>query len=304
MPQTKAEKHPPQVSVILVTMNRRDNLRRCLESVYRQNFTEMEVIVVDNASSDGTGEFVRQEFPAARYCRTETNMGVTGGRNHGMRMAQGELCLFLDDDAVFADDRAVSRASSYFREAPELVLIAFRILKPSDRQEEYKSIPRADKKVIDGDYDCSYFCGAGFACRRSTAHAAGLFWDPLFFMTEELDLSYRLMDNGQRILRASTICVIHEEIPKARVPGKGIYFGTRNRFWVALRHLPWAYVTTHALLWWSYYFILAVKNRHPGWFLMGLRDALLGVPTVLKTRSCISHQTLGKLRQLSGRVLY
>lgn len=300
----KAPGHSPEVSVIILTMNRMNCLRSCLESVYRQRFSDMEVIVVDNASTDGTGDLVRREFPDARYVRLEENAGAPGGRNHGIRRARGKICVFIDDDAVFAGSGALEQAVACFRSDERLGLLAFRVLSPHDGLEEYKSIPRADKKRIDQDYECSYFCGAGFACRRRVFDEIGMFWEPLFFIGEELDLSYRLLDAGYRIRRAGAISVVHYETAQARVPGKWIYYAARNRFFVALRSLPWRYVASHGLLWWGHLLVLALRNRHPVFFLEGLRDALLGIPEVLKTRSCVSGETLGKLRRLSGRVWY
>jgi GT2 family glycosyltransferase len=304
MTDTKTPAHSPEVSVIILTMNRKHCLCSCLESVYQQRFQDMEVIVVDSGSTDGTGDLVRREFPDVRYFRLKENAGAPGGRNHGIRIARGKICVFIDDDAVFAESGALERAAVCFRSDDRLGLVAFRILSPHDGLEEYKSIPRADKKRIDEDYECSYFCGAGFACRRRVFDEVGMFWEPLFYLGEELDLSYRLLEAGYRIRRASAISVVHYETMQARVPGRWIYFAARNRFFVVLRSLPWRYVASHALLWWGHLLVMALRNRRPVFFLEGLRDAVLGIPEVLKIRSCVSGETLGKLRRLSGRMWY
>jgi GT2 family glycosyltransferase len=304
MTNPKAQNHSPEVSVIILTMNRRHCLRSCLESIFRQTFSDLEVIVVDNGSTDGTGDTVRNEFPQAQYFRLDTNVGAPGGRNYGIRRARGKICVFLDDDAIFEESEAIEKAVAYFRSNEKLGLLAFRILDPHYRLEEYKSIPRADKTRIDDDYGCAYFCAAGFACRRLIFEDIGMFWEPLFYTGEELELSYRILEGNYTILRAAGISVVHYETPQARVPGKWIYFGVRNRFWVALRHLPWAYVATHALLWWGHLFVLSLKNRHPFFFFQGVRDAVLGIPEVLKDRSRLSLETLGELRRLSGRTWY
>jgi GT2 family glycosyltransferase len=292
------------ISLILVTMNRKDTLENCLKSIYKQTFPDMEIIVVDNASCDGTGEMVRSLFPDVRYFYLSKNLGATGGRNYGVRMSAGQFCVFVDDDAVFLDDHALKRVVSYFRSDNRLGCIAFRIVQPSDGCEEYKSIPRLDKKIINEDYECSYFCGAGFACRRNLFLELGMFWEPLFFIVEELDFSYRLMNQGYKILRSSAISIIHYETPQARVKGKGIYYGARNRCWVAVRNLPWKYVVWHTLLWWGYFFILAVRNRHLIYFMQGVKDAVIGLPKAIRNRSCITKGTIGKLKKLSGRIYY
>ena len=291
------KKSSPLVSVILLSMNRKEMLESCLRSVQKQNFPEFEIIVVDNASCDGTGDMVRSLFPNVRYFYLSANLGPPGGRNYGVRMSKGEFCVFVDDDAL-------NWVVSYLRSDNLLGCIAFRVVQPSDGCEEYKSIPRADKKIIHEDYECSYFCGAGFAVRRNFFLEVGMFWEPLFFIGEELDFSYRLVNQGYKILRSSAISVMHYETPQARVPGKWIYYGVRSQCWVAVRNLPWRYAVSHTLLWWGYYFISALRNRHPIYFILGIKDAVMGLLKALEGRACISKETIEKLKTLSGRVSY
>ncbi len=294
----------PRVSLIVVTMNRKEILKRCLESFSLQLYKDYEVIIVDNASSDGTGDLIRQTFPHVRYFFLNTNLGPPGGRNHGVLMARGEFCVFIDDDAVFAENNALNQVVSYFRSDLSLGCIAFRIVQPGEGFEEYKSIPRADKKRIAADYECTYFCGAGFSVRRSIFLEMGMFWEPLVFIAEELDFSYRLVNEGYKIMRSSAISVLHYETPQARVPGKWIYHGVRSRCWVAIRNLPWINVLSHTLLWWGYFFVAGVRNRHLIYFMRGIKDTIIGLPKAMKTRSCITKETVGKLKKLSGRIYY
>lgn len=296
--------HSPQISLILVTMNRKELLERCLRSVQRQTFLDMEIIVIDNASCDGTEDMVRNLFPDVRYYYLSTNLGPPGARNYGVQMSTAEICVFIDDDALFTDDDSLNRVFAYFSSDRRLGCLALRIVQPGDGCEEYKSIPRGDKKRIDADYECSYFCGAGFAIRRELFLKSGLFWEPLFYAGEELDLSYRLVHKGYKILRASNISVIHYETPQARVDGKWLYYGVRSRFWVAVRNLPWINVISHTFLWWGYYFIFAVRHRHPVYFVLGIKDAVLGFPEAVRSRVCISPKVIKKLKTLSGRVYY
>jgi GT2 family glycosyltransferase len=285
-------------------MNRKEVLKRCLESIRLQKFDNYEIIVVDNASSDGTGAMVQSFFPETRYFYLDNNLGVASGRNFGVKMASGEICVFIDDDAIFADEKALETVDVYFNADDQLGCLAFRIVQPQDGVDEYKSIPRADKKIINADYECSYFCGAGFACRRNLFMEVGEFWDKLFFLNEELDLSYRLVNKGYKIVRSYAISIIHCEMPLARIQGKWIYYGVRNRCWVAAKNLPWFNIFSHTLLWWAYYFICSVRYGHPLFFLKGIKDSLAGLPQVMKRRKCISRETMNKLKILSGRIYY
>jgi glycosyltransferase involved in cell wall biosynthesis len=85
------------ISVIIPVYNRVNLVGRALASVYAQGRSAQEVIVVDDGSSDGTGDYVRTHFPQARYIR-QTNQGVSAARNRGIAAACGEWLAFLDSD--------------------------------------------------------------------------------------------------------------------------------------------------------------------------------------------------------------
>ncbi|MDQ7028787.1 MAG: glycosyltransferase family 2 protein [Ardenticatenia bacterium] len=78
------------ISVVVPTHNRKDLLRRCLEAVVSQDYPNYDVIVVDDGSTDGTGEMVQREFPQVRYIRQEPNRGPAAARNRGIEVARGE----------------------------------------------------------------------------------------------------------------------------------------------------------------------------------------------------------------------
>jgi len=90
----------PLVSIVIVNFNGAQVLRDCLTSVYAQSYRPIEVIVVDNASVDGSVEIVRSEFPDARLVINSKNEGFAGGSNRGVSVATGEYIALLNNDAV------------------------------------------------------------------------------------------------------------------------------------------------------------------------------------------------------------
>jgi len=78
---------PLRFSIVIPTYNRKDTLRRCLAAATSQDYPDYEVIVVDDASTDGTDEMVRREFPQVRYIRQEPNRGPAAARNRGIEAA-------------------------------------------------------------------------------------------------------------------------------------------------------------------------------------------------------------------------
>ncbi len=92
------------ISVIVPVYNRAGLIVRALTSVFAQSRLPQEVIVVDDGSTDGTGEHVREHFPKVRYVR-QPNRGVSSARNHGIAEARSEWLAFLDSDDAWLPDK-------------------------------------------------------------------------------------------------------------------------------------------------------------------------------------------------------
>jgi len=108
-----ASMRPSGVSVVVVSFNTREPLRRCLQSIE----PEHEVIVVDNASSDGSAEMVERDFPRARLVRNRTNRGFGAANNQGLELCARPLALLLNSDA-WATPGAIARLASAFTDWP------------------------------------------------------------------------------------------------------------------------------------------------------------------------------------------
>ena len=294
----------PLVSYIIITKNRSDELVDCLANLRLQEYHHKEIIVVDNGSTDETAPTVTNNFPEVRYIRLEENLGVSGGRNRGTLAAQGEICIYIDDDARLTDPGATGRAVDYFKRDAQLACLAFTIINAFTDVEDYKAIPRVDKQRIDHDYECTYFCGAGFALRREIFLELGMFWEKYFYGCEELDYSYRLLDRGYNIIHTAAISVAHREIQQARPKGQWLYFNTRNRAWLAWKNLPWLYALSMTLLWWTQGYLIGMRDGLLSYFVRGAKDGLAGLPEIVRQRVRIGRDTIKSLRTNSGRFWY
>jgi glycosyltransferase involved in cell wall biosynthesis len=87
-----------RVSIVVPAWNGRSYLPACLEALLTQAYPDFEVIVVDNASTDGSADLVAEKYPLARLIRNKRNLGFSGGCNAGMRAAQGEAIILLNQD--------------------------------------------------------------------------------------------------------------------------------------------------------------------------------------------------------------
>ena len=92
------------VSVIIPTYNRKQTLKRAIQSVYIQSLPPFEIIVVDDGSKDGTKEWVKKKYPNIKYIY-QKNSGVSSARNKGIKTAQGKYISFLDSDDTWHKDK-------------------------------------------------------------------------------------------------------------------------------------------------------------------------------------------------------
>jgi len=120
----------PDISVVIVSYKVPELLRACLASLQREVVgPSYEIIVVENASGDGTAEIVRDEFPAARLIALEQNIGFAAGSNLGARSATGEYVLLLNPDTELVGD-TLAALLRYARAHPEAGLVGGRTLSP------------------------------------------------------------------------------------------------------------------------------------------------------------------------------
>lgn len=293
------------VSVVIITHNRVNELVRCIQTVLKQQDPLFEILVVDNASEDGTCETIAALFPQVRIHRSETNLGVPGGRNIGFQIASGDICITIDDDAEFMQPDSISRCRQYFAEHRMLACLSFRIMDGSGVKVARKFIPRRDRKIFASDSEGALFSGTGFAFRRDVFIALGGFWERLApYFGEEPDISYRILEQGYSILHTVHIPVLHYETPVMRPNSRRTYCGIRNTPWIAIRSLPWFAVITLTVFGWGYFFIIALRQKHLRFFFIGIGDSLRGLPHAYSLRKPISRQTRAKLRQYSGLYWY
>lgn len=108
----------PKVSVVIPTYNRADKVRSCVESVLAQTFLDLEVIVVDDGSSDQTGQALKHTFGERIRYYFQTNQGVSVARNKGIEEAKGEWIAFLDSDDLWEKEKLESQFIALERFGP------------------------------------------------------------------------------------------------------------------------------------------------------------------------------------------
>jgi N-acetylglucosaminyl-diphospho-decaprenol L-rhamnosyltransferase len=216
------------VSVVVVTWNALPWIEQCLDSVRGQ-----EVVVVDNGSTDGTVDFVRERFPTVRIVEQE-NRGMGGGNNTGMRAADGRYFLLLNSDAWVVGN-GLAKLVEFADAHPEAAVVGPRLvntdgtLQRSVRGEptvwrlatEYlfirKLAPRSRLLnplyvggfAHDEVFEADWLFGPALLVRREAADAVGLFDESFFMFSEEVDWMTRFRRAGWKVLFFPGAEVVH-----------------------------------------------------------------------------------------------
>lgn len=208
----------PLVSVNILSYKRRDELKNTLQKVYSQNYKSIEVIVVDNASNDGTSEMVTKEFPEVKLMGLNNNVGISGW-NEGFKIAQGEYILVLDDDS-YPDQETIQKGIEEFQKNKRLGIVAFEIFNTRIKKSETKEFkPRP-----------YLFVGCGALIKKEVLDKVGYYNEEYFIYLHELDYSARCYDYGYEIKYLPSVLVFHNQNINSRGKVNEDPFRSRYRY--------------------------------------------------------------------------
>jgi len=223
------------VSVIIVSWNTRDILRDCLESVYAQTCNvSFEVIVIDNASADGSTEMVRRDFPTVRLIENTDNRGFAAANNQGLQLAAGRYVLLLNSDTVVLD-HAIDRTVAFADRVSQAAVIGCRVLN-RDRTLQptcfmYPSLlnmaifalglnrllpgsrffgrERMTWWKRDDEREVEVVTGCFMLVRRTAIDQVGVMDESFFMYGEETDWCFRFRQAGWKVLFAPRGEIVH-----------------------------------------------------------------------------------------------
>lgn len=246
----------PIVSFLISTYNRKAVLLDMLNRIGACGLDaqEFEIIVVDNASPDGTADAVAAAFPHVHLIRLDRNVGPTA-KNLALAQAHGRYVVFLDDDS-YPQPGSIRRMIEHFDADSKLGAAIFTVTLP-DGSQECSAYP-------------SVFIGCGTGFRRCAVEASGGLPADFYMQAEEYVLSLRLLDAGWDIRRFDDLHVMHLKTPGARRPGRVTRLDVRNNLVLALRFLPPQWALPFAVDWTARYRLIARTKGHRLHFALGL----------------------------------
>lgn len=226
---------PVDVSVVIVNWNTRDILGDCLRTIYEQTRSvDFEVIVVDNASQDGSPEMVRSDYPQAMLLANGTNVGYAAANNQGIKTARGRYVLVLNSDTLILDgaiDSMVEFADAHSRAG----VLGCRVCNPDGTlQPTCFMFPSAFNSFLSAFYlnklfphsrlfgreamswwdrndvrEVQVVTGCFMLIRREALDEVGLMDERFFMYAEETDWCYRFGKAGWQVMFTPVAEIVH-----------------------------------------------------------------------------------------------
>lgn len=229
------DRAPGTLSIVVLSYNRAGALVETLAALSRHDTTRSggaEVIVVDNASTDGSAALVREKFPTVQVIALQTNSAIAGF-NTGVARATGDLVLVLDDDAR-PDPAALDRAIELLATRPDLAAVALHPRHPATGASEW---PFADDPSLPAHLrDRWPVMGCGNLVRRSAWLGVGGYEESFFLYRNDVDLAMKLLGAGHGVHFNPAWVVWHDSPAAARKSARWFELATRNWIWTARRH--------------------------------------------------------------------
>ncbi len=279
------------LSVIIVSMNNKGYLISCLESLYTARVEAvLEVIVVDNGSTDGTQHFVNEKFPEVRVIHNDRNLGLSRATNQGIAASRGRHVLLLNDDTI-VNGPSLDAMVRFLDSHPDAAAVGGRLLNPDGSlQAGYSRFPSLGEElliatrlgsVLWGEYPLLEAKGKpravdwlGSAClmlRRESLDKVGVLDEEYFIYGDETDLQYRLHRAGWNVYYLPSSWTIHYggrsmdrwRRRKMVYRGKMLFYrknyGCRRSLWLRLMFAGLSAVKT--LIWCGAFAIPRLRDR-------------------------------------------
>lgn len=264
-----------QAAAVIATFNRREELRRALTSCYQQTIP-LEVIVLDDGSTDGTGELVLREFPQAVYRRFSPGNGPCYLRNVGSELASAPIIFPIDDDSAFASPCTVEQTLRDF-DHPRIAVVAVPFI------DVRRQLLRQRAPDSEGIWINSSFINASHAVRRNVFRLCGGYRPDWFYHGEEGDLSLRMLARGYVVRLGRADPIEHFEADSRSYERMDVC-GRRNSILFAWHNVPMPYLPLHLVGTATNGLAFGLKAGRPRTALRGLFLGFRALGTVRRQR--------------------
>ena len=235
----------PLISIIIVNWNAKDYLKDCISSLYSQSYKNLEIILVDNASTDGSVEMIEQEFPKIQIIKNKENLGFAEGNNIGISKSKGEFIALFNPDAI-ADKEWISELVSVISNSEKICGVTGKLFY-LDKKTKQDSVFCTWSKISpfsanpynfhnsEPKSKVDYLSGAAMLVKRDIIEKVGLLDPGYFLYFEETDWCARMIRIGFDLVYVPNAIVWHAVSPLSDSEKK-IFYMERNRIRFAIKN--------------------------------------------------------------------
>jgi GT2 family glycosyltransferase len=303
-----------RVTILIVNWNGGELVLRSLQALERQTFRDFEVIVVDNASTDGSAERIERSFPAVRTLRSPRNLGFAAGNNLGLREAGASEWIALINPDAFAEPEWLEKLVAAAERHTACASVGSRLLRADDvttldgigdvyhvsglHWREGFGKPAAGRGATPREIFTP--CAAAALYRAAALREAGGFDEDYFCYSEDVDLGFRLQLLGYESWYAPDSVALHVG---SAISGASsdftMYHCVRNGIWTFVTNMPGPllWLCLPALVMGFGLVTVGLARRGQGkaaW--LGIRDAIRGLPRVLRKRRKVQAERRKSVR--------
>jgi len=224
-------------TVVIATKNRKEELRRAVASSVVQH-GKVDVLVIDDGSTDGTSEMVRAEFPSVRLERRKESRGYIARRNEGAKLAGGQVVFSIDDDAEFSSPDIIQTTLQEFND-PKIIAVAIPFVDVNR-----SSSVRQEAPSDEGLWLANEYIGTAHAILREAFNSLGGYCASFLHQGEEGDFSIRALDAGYFVRLGRAKPILHYESLKRSAERMNVY-GQRNLMLFAWHNVPFPELLIH-----------------------------------------------------------
>ena len=241
----------PSVSVIIVNFNGRELLKQCLLTLSKTDYPNYEIVVVDNASTDGSLAEIKKSFgsdPHVKLVENRENVGHSEGCNIGAQLTEGRYLVFLDSDIEFEAENWLQEMVKVMENDSTVGLAQAKIVLSEDKRRldcvcvaidalgTWAANYGSKEEKLKENFEIMAASSGCSIIRREVFNNAGGFDDAYFIYDDDTDLSLRTRMLGYRVLFVPSSVVIHRSGALRGVSGTGPYYSAKNRIRTALKN--------------------------------------------------------------------
>jgi len=292
------------VSIVILNWNGKEHLVDCLESVLQTTYAPLEIIVVDNGSTDGSVSLVRSKYASVQILENGQNLGYAEGNNRGFQKARGEFVVTLNNDVV-VEPTWLNKPIHYLENDARIGIVSCRQMNYYDHSliDSLFHYPAPDlsfARVGHGEpFDpASWHNVPGYVIapnggsaiyRKEMFQQVGGFDIFFFAYHDETDLGMRAFLSGWKCLFVPEAVVYHKDGASfKKTSGKAHYFHVRNKLWFMYKYFPASFIVKHldgiAIEELRLFKRLIFKEKVPLVYLMAKVDGITGIFKYANTR--------------------